>query len=271
MSPLQEVIRSQQSRSMRLINNSKDIDSSLRCYCGEGIDGDKLWIWCEKCCGPMHAKCAAFTSIETATASCYLEMDDSDRKWLFCDFNRCPFCYDSIVRSRATLIITPPAILTQWQREISRHTNDNIKTIIYHGVKTYIHPATLSDYDVVLTTFDTLMTELSHSLENPYVRSIDAGHDDIVKHDTRFLRTKKRYRVVPSPLIHIRWWRVILDEAQRVETPTALSSKMALQLSTIHRWCVTGKSPFHQSYSISCDSPPLRRLRMKVLRSVADE
>ena len=46
--------------------------------------------------------------------------------------------------------------------------------------------------------------------------------------------------MIASPLICIKWWRIILDEAQRVETPTAGSARMALKLDSSHRWAVTG-------------------------------
>ena len=205
----------------------------------------------------MHAKCANFETVDELMASCHQVNVDEDCAKLFCDSNHCPLCHETVVRSRATLIITPPAILAQWQREISRHVDGNIKNtvVIYRGVKAiidgskeshdrrYLHPLKLADHDIVLTTFDTLMTDLSHSCENPYIRP----NDDTKVVDVKSLRSKKRYRVIPTPLIRIRWWRIILDEAQRVEAPTALSAKMALQLDSVHRWCVTGKICFQYS------------------------
>lgn len=86
---------------------------------------------------------------------------------------------------------------------------------------------------VVLTTFPTLMADLGHSNDNPYATS--EGNEG-----RRASRKRKRYRVVPSPLMSINWWRIALDEAQRVETPTAASARMALKLVSEHRWCVSG-------------------------------
>jgi E3 ubiquitin-protein ligase SHPRH len=91
-----------------------------------------------------------------------------------------------------------------------------------------IHPLILADADIVLMTFDGLMGDLGHSGDNPYIVS------------SQRLRTDKRYRVLPSPLTTIKWFRVCLDEAQKVETPTATSAKMALKLAAHHRWCVSG-------------------------------
>jgi E3 ubiquitin-protein ligase SHPRH len=99
-----------------------------------------------------------------------------------------------------------------------------------------IHPAQLADYDVVLLTFDTLMSDFGHSDENPYTVS----SSELKASSGKVFRGKKRYRVVPSPLSAIDWWRVCLDEAQRVEATTATCAKMALKLVTQHRWCVSG-------------------------------
>jgi len=149
----------------------------------------------------------------------------------------------TIVNSRATLIVTPPSILTQWEREIARHTN-NLKVIVYPGMKDLcgrssssstphkdfhlVNPRVLADADVVLVTFQTLNNDIGHSDDNPYTG--DGGR----------LRGGKRHIVLPSPLSSIEWHRVCLDEAQRVEAPTTASARMARKLMTERRWCVSG-------------------------------
>jgi E3 ubiquitin-protein ligase SHPRH len=164
---------------------------------------------------------------------------------------------DNLIQSKATLIITPPSILSQWKREIKRHTRvqdkdgnfRSLKVLTYAGVKEIcnmshkqakesgqrqlMHSQYLSNADIVLTTFQTLMSELTHSNDNPYVPS---GETNLKRQSRR----GKRYRIVPSPLINIKWWRVVLDEAQRVETPTAASARMALKLASHHRWAISG-------------------------------
>jgi E3 ubiquitin-protein ligase SHPRH len=153
----------------------------------------------------------------------------------------------SFVESRATLIVTPPAILVQWQKELSRHTRDpitgrSLKVVVYPGVRELcrpgvsedfhlVHPRHLANADVVLLTFQTLMSELGHSDENPFA--------DVAK-GRSYLRSRKRYAVLPSPLTSVKWWRICLDEAQRVEVPTAASAKMARKLITDRKWCISG-------------------------------
>eukprot|EP00986_Skeletonema_menzelii_P004388 scaffold1483_cov153-Skeletonema_menzelii.AAC.18 len=148
----------------------------------------------------------------------------------------------TIIKSRATLIVTPPSILAQWEREIARHT-ENLKVIVYPGMKELcsfsssstphkdfhlVNPRVLADADVILVTFQTLNNDIGHSDDNPYTG--DGGR----------LRRGKRHIVLPSPLSSIDFHRVCLDEAQRVEHPTTSSARMARKLLTERRWCVSG-------------------------------
>ena len=47
-------------------------------------------------------------------------------------------------------------------------------------------------------------------------------------------------RIPVSPLLQVRFWRVVVDEAQMVGSTTAQSSAMAARIAAVHRWCVTG-------------------------------
>ena len=232
------------------------------CICGQLIHLNDMRrksaiIFCPTCNDPMHQECAAFqSSAEMSKVSSLIEYRRmfSNDKWtcrLAHDDLICPCCQNDrkkTFESRATLIVTPPAILGQWQREIRRHVNyDSFKVFVYEGVektcRSYgpqktdvpskmkgLHPRLLADNDIVLITFDVLMADLGHSDKNKYVAG-EAGAN---------LRKRKRYRIVPSPLTMIKWWRICLDEAQRVERPTAQSAQMALKLDAEYRWCVTG-------------------------------
>ena len=229
------------------------------CICGKVVDlltekSTSHIVLCCQCHEPMHMECAGFSDFRSLKHSnkevTYRKMFSNQiwKCWVTRNYRNCPCCVaekNDVIESRGTLIITPPAILNQWDREIERHARNNelggpLKVAIYRGVdKTTksrrrdmntIHPYMLADHDIVLMTFDSLMTDFGHSDENKFVGADSSSN----------LRKRKRYRVVPSPLSAIHWWRVCLDEAQRVERPTAASARMALKLKSEHRWCVTG-------------------------------
>lgn len=46
-------------------------------------------------------------------------------------------------------------------------------------------------------------------------------------------------QVAPTPLTRLKWWRVVMDEAQMVERPSQ-AAVLARQLEATHRWAISG-------------------------------
>ncbi|GKY93405.1 hypothetical protein MPSEU_000308100 [Mayamaea pseudoterrestris] len=232
-----------------------DDDELGSCICGKVIgftdcEGQSIVV-CSSCREPMHMECANWPKHDGTNSQCHYKLrqrfTNKAIPCFTCYASSCPSCIASgsnDLNSGATLIITPPAILDQWRHEIAQHTSreGGLNVVVYEGVKAlqstrstsasrqFLHPSILAKADIVLMTFDSLMSDLCHSDDNRFVAADQDAH----------LRKRKRYRIVASPLISIRWWRIILDEAQRVESSTASSAKMALKLTGCHRWAVTG-------------------------------
>lgn len=221
-------------------------------------------VLCRSCEEPMHLLCASFDTEnemrrQTKALNLRQRFTNLTIECGLCDEHFCPSCLfasKTKFKSAATLIVTPAAIMNQWTREIKRHAlkehGKNLNVLIYEGINRvskmqsarksdasikFLHPKTLAEADIVLMTFDALMTDLGHSDENKFIASREEESSFVSQCN---LRRRKRYRVVPSPLQSIEWWRVCLDEAQRVETPTAASARMALKLDATNRWCVSG-------------------------------
>jgi SNF2 family DNA or RNA helicase len=76
----------------------------------------------------------------------------------------------------------------------------------------------LAQHDVVLTTYDVLRSEVHHAAAARGAASAGSGRQQ--QSSGRTTRYAKPYKVVPSPLTALRWWRVAIDEAQMVETTT---------------------------------------------------
>ncbi|CAM9821116.1 unnamed protein product, partial [Ectocarpus fasciculatus] len=102
-----------------------------------------------------------------------------------------------------------------------------------------LSPKNLASYDVVLTTFEVLRAEVHHA-ESRFAGVLGDGGSAVAAGRPSLRRKKRRYRVIPSPLPALKWWRVVVDEAHMVESTTQETAKMALKIPATHRWCVTG-------------------------------
>lgn len=228
----------QDQQQQRSPQSSPGEDEEAACPCGlphqQGRRGaqHQRWVRCDACRHWVHLECAGLPDQAAADA---LER------------YTCEVCHGlrrfrRPRRGRATLIVTPQLICEQWEEELAQRVRagDSLRVAIYRGVAetrpeqraALLNPDRLgNDYDVVLTTFDVLGKDLAHT---------DTAFLPKEGEASRSLRRRKKYRVTPSPLASVVWWRVCLDEAQMVESSTAAAAKMALRLNTVHRWCVSG-------------------------------
>lgn len=138
----------------------------------------------------------------------------------------------TLIKSRATLIVTPPTILQQWKDELARHA-PGLSVLHYKGVsdvgssKQEVQDITkdLAARDVVITTYSVLSKEVHFAVDPP----------------ERSLRHRDRKRIRPrSPLVQMHWWRVCLDEAQMVESGVSAAAQVASLLPREHAWAVSG-------------------------------
>ncbi|KAI4120059.1 MAG: hypothetical protein LQ345_000015 [Seirophora villosa] len=129
----------------------------------------------------------------------------------------------------ATLIITPPSILGQWKKEIQALAPD-LKFTVYTGLRPHepeddaTHFSRFHEHDIVLTTYSVLAREIHHS-----------GHVP-----DRTFRNQKKYERRLSPLTQLKWWRVVLDEAQMIESGVSNAAKVAQLIPRHNAWCVSG-------------------------------
>ncbi|KFQ22507.1 E3 ubiquitin-protein ligase SHPRH, partial [Mesitornis unicolor] len=224
----QEVLKDEPSQSQERTGSSLQHTSSVfpfntseyrfECICGElGLADYKARVQCLKCYLWQHAECVNYKEENLKIKPFY-----------------CPHCLVAMkpVSTGATLIISPSSICHQWVDEINRHVrSSSLRVLVYQGVKKhgFLQPHMLAEQEVVITTYDVLRTELNY---------VDIPHSN--SKDGRRFRNQKRYMAIPSPLVAVEWWRICLDEAQMVECTTAKAAEMALRLSGINRWCVSG-------------------------------
>uniref|UniRef100_A0A3Q2ZQ72 Helicase-like transcription factor n=1 Tax=Kryptolebias marmoratus TaxID=37003 RepID=A0A3Q2ZQ72_KRYMA len=109
---------------------------------------------------------------------------------------------------RATLIICPLSVLSNWLDQFEQHVHSNVKlnVYLYYGSERNRSKKFLSSQDVVITTYNVLSADLGNK----------------------------------SPLHGIKWLRVVLDEGHIIRNPNTQMSKAVLELKAQRRWILSG-------------------------------
>ncbi|XP_061099803.1 helicase-like transcription factor isoform X1 [Conger conger] len=112
--------------------------------------------------------------------------------------------------ARATLVICPLSVLSNWLDQFEQHVRADVElnVYLYYGAERNRNVKFLAQQDVVLTTYNVLSADC-------------AG--------------KKC-----SPLHEVKWLRVVLDEGHVVRNPNAQQSKAVLNLTAERRWILSG-------------------------------
>lgn len=115
--------------------------------------------------------------------------------------------------TRGTLLICPVSTIKNWEDQIPEHIEaGTLKYHIYHGTNRIQNPFELTKYDIVITTYGTVNAEVNG-------RSAKFGH---------------------SPLLQLKWFRIVLDEAHTIREANTKQSKAICSLHAQRRWCLTG-------------------------------
>ncbi|KAI5868628.1 SNF2 family N-terminal domain-containing protein [Durotheca rogersii] len=115
---------------------------------------------------------------------------------------------------RATLLICPLSTITNWEEQIKMHVKPGqLKYYVYHGSNRLKDPKKLAEFDLVLTTYGSVSSEVG---------------------------ARKKGRQGPYPLEEVGWFRVVLDEAHMIREQATLQFKAICRLQANRRWAVTG-------------------------------
>ncbi|NXN74375.1 HLTF factor, partial [Himantopus himantopus] len=116
----------------------------------------------------------------------------------------------SDVGPRATLIVCPLSVLSNWIDQLEQHIHQDfhVNIYVYYGSDRSKDPSVLSEQDIVLTTYNILATDYG------------------IRGD--------------SPLHKVKWLRIVLDEGHTIRNPNAQQTKAALNLEGHRRWVLTG-------------------------------
>ncbi|KAL5119689.1 hypothetical protein ACEQ8H_002295 [Pleosporales sp. CAS-2024a] len=136
---------------------------------------------------------------------------------------------------KTTLIIAPVALMRQWEKEIGHHVKarHRLSVYLYHGSGKKADFNVLRQYDVVLTTFGTLMSELKQKESRRESMLCERE-----KNEPGFQRRPKDKLALLGR--ECMWYRVIIDEAHAIKNRNSLQSKAAADLQAQYRLCLTG-------------------------------
>lgn len=116
----------------------------------------------------------------------------------------------------STLVVAPLALIRQWEAEIKEKVtlSHRLSVCVHHGPSRTKRFQDLAKYDVVITTYQILVSEHGHSSKDS--EGLQAG------------------------CFGLHWYRVILDEAHSIKNRNAKATKACYSLRSEYRWCLTG-------------------------------
>lgn len=118
-----------------------------------------------------------------------------------------------IRNTKTTLLVAPLSAVNNWVTQIQEHLRENtVSYYVFHGSSRTADVDELSKYDVVITTYSIILSELSG-------------------------RGTKRG---VSPLTKMNMFRIVLDEAHTVREQSAAQTQAIMKLNSQRRWSVTG-------------------------------
>ena len=131
---------------------------------------------------------------------------------------------------RPNLIVAPVALLQQWKREINKFVapSHRLSVFIMHGATRTTSYNSIRHWDVILTTYGTLASELKRRLIWEDRLKLDKDARPSLKEECAILGDKSKFH------------RVFLDEAQNVKNRATKASMAVCRINSTYRWCLTG-------------------------------
>lgn len=121
--------------------------------------------------------------------------------------------------TKPNLVVAPTVAIMQWRNEIATHT-EGMKVLVWHGGSRETDTNELKKFDVVLTTY-AVLESCFRKQHNGFKRK-----GSIIKEK--------------SPLHHIQWKRIVLDEAHNIKERSTNTARAAFQLQADFKWCLSG-------------------------------
>ncbi|KAI6046015.1 SNF2 family N-terminal domain-containing protein [Pisolithus marmoratus] len=127
--------------------------------------------------------------------------------------------------SRATLIVVPLSVMSNWEQQVEEHcTRGALTTCVYYGPSRSMAADELVKYDIVITTYQTVVGEADPNI-------FTVGHLGG--------RAKKKKKA-ETGLFDVKWKRIILDEGHNIRNAKTKTAKAVCKLTAQRRWVLSG-------------------------------
>ncbi|KAF2034663.1 hypothetical protein EK21DRAFT_85239 [Setomelanomma holmii] len=117
----------------------------------------------------------------------------------------------------ATLILAPVSVMSNWSTQMKKHIKPEheLRVMFWHGTrKQSITPKSIENYDVVISTYDSVSSEWYSQKSTNLPRQ--------------------------SGIYSVKWRRIILDEGHSIRNPKAKRTIAVSNLMAQSRWALTG-------------------------------
>lgn len=126
--------------------------------------------------------------------------------------------------ARATLVLCPTSVLSQWELEMKTHTP--LRVVRYYGQGRSLNASIAAHVDVVLTTYGVVTEE---------AKQFNSAADPL------FASSRQNGEPVASAgVFSVHWRRIALDEAHYINNRDTQSAHAVALLHGDKRWCITG-------------------------------
>ncbi|KAI6157534.1 SNF2 family N-terminal domain-containing protein [Pisolithus tinctorius] len=127
--------------------------------------------------------------------------------------------------SQATLIVVPLSVMSNWEQQVEEYcTRGALSTYVYYGASRSMAADELTKYDVVITTYQTVVVEAEPSV---FTDSRLGGH----------VKKKKK---TETGLFDVKWKRIILDEGHNIRNAKTKMARAVCRLTAQRRWVLSG-------------------------------
>lgn len=174
-----------------------------------------------------------------------------------------------VLPTKTTLILCPASISQQWIAEVTKHV-PSLSVFLYTGRSALDaqkekegtpdtdaevevgsdsdsdgplvskHAQFLSQFDIVVTSYEVASREVANALYNPLRGRVTRTKTKLKSKDTRDADLVQDRLSLQSPLSQLQFWRVILDEVQMVGNTVSNAAVVARIIPRVHAWGVSG-------------------------------